>query len=543
MDNSDPNLSNISVPLRRVGITFVQGQDGLGCLGVVKMDLFQYWRMIRQNQILIVVCTIAGILMASAVTFFTTPIYQARAQIFVSTPASSLDISALATGSSFSQQRVKSYAQIINSPLTLKPVIRKLNLKVSPEELAENVTSNAPLDTVLISLSVINSDPILAAKIANEIATQFGQTVTDLELQGIESSSPVKVSTVRFAIPAESPSSPNIPTNLAIGLIFGFGLGVSLSGLRRILDNSVKNEDDIEGLPLLTAIGFDKDAEESPLVTQIGRYSARAESFRTLRTNIQYLAPASHPQVIVFTSALPGEGKTTSATNLALSLSQAGVKTILVEADLRRPKLQTYLRILKKEYGLSEILGSKFKVTASKVISSVQRDEKTGLDILFSGKVPANPSELLSSSRFDDLLRILRKRYEYVIIDCPPLLLVTDAALVSAKSDGTVLVVHAGMTKKPHFKGSLDALTTVGTTIFGVILNKIPEKSVNFEYGYRYGHPKYYGISYATTSVQSGKVYAPSAEAQLRIEREETYKRILGRRFKQELSLQELIRK
>jgi succinoglycan biosynthesis transport protein ExoP len=504
------------------------------------MDLFQYWRLVRQNQLLILVCTIVGFILAGAVTFFTTPIYEARAQIFVSTPASSLDISALATGSSFSQQRVKSYAQIISSPLTLNPVIQKLNLDMTAEELAENVTSTAPLDTVLISLSVINSDPALAAEIANEIANQFGQTVTDLELQGVESSSPVKVSTVRFAIPADSPSSPKIPTNLAIGLIFGFGLGLSLSTLKRLLDNTVKNEDDLEGLPLLSAISFDVDADERPLVTQIGRYSARAEAFRTLRTNVQYLAPTSHPQVIVVTSALPGEGKTTTATNLAISLSQAGVKTILVEADLRRPKLQNYVRILTIQGGLSELLNSKSKISIAKIKASVVMDEKTSLDILFSGAIPANPSELLSSSRFDEIISLLRKNYEYVIIDCPPLLLVTDAALVSAKSDGAVLVVHAGVTKKPHFKGSLDALNTVSTTIFGVILNKIPEKSVNFEYGYRYGHPKYYGAAYSTVT---GKVYAPSVEAQLRIERDETYERILGRRFKQELMHEKLPRK
>mgnify|MGYP003353797726 FL=1 len=109
-----------------------------------------------------------------------------------------------------------------------------------------------------------------------------------------------------------------------------------------MLDNTVKNEDDLQGTPLLAAIGFDEIADEKPLVTQIGRYAARTEAFRTLRTNIQFISPDSHPQVIAISSALPNEGKTTSAINLALSLTQAGAKVLLIEADLRRPKIPIY---------------------------------------------------------------------------------------------------------------------------------------------------------------------------------------------------------
>ena len=503
------------------------------------MELLQYWRLIIQNRLIISLCTLVSFIAAIVITFTTTPTYQAKSQIFVSTPASTVDISALATGSSFSQQRVKSYAQIINSPLTLAPVVQELNLSITPEELSEMVSASAPLDTVLIVLTVTDTDPQRAADIANAVAKQFGVTVANLELQGIGSDSPVKVSTVLNAVPASSPASPKKAINLILGLLLGFGLGIALASLRRLLDNTIKNEDDLQGTPLLAAIGFDVLAKEKPLVTQIGRYSARTEAFRTLRTNLQFLRPDSHPQVIVFTSALPGEGKTTSAINLAISLVQAGAKTILVEADLRRPKVPAYLEFLDLDEGLSELIGGQKKLTTASLKSLIRKEESTGLKVLLSGKVPPNPSELLGSAKFDELISMLRKQFEYVIIDCPPLLPVTDAAVVAAKADGAVLVVHAGVTKKPHFVGSRDAIAAVGSTILGVVLNKIPEASLEYEYGYRYGYPRYYGANYRPYAKRpDAQNYAPKAEDLARLERADSIKQIKGERFKQELMRQ-----
>jgi len=293
---------------------------------------------------------------ALIINFTTTPTYQSEAEIFVSTPASTLDISALATGGSFSQQRVKSYAQIVNSPMTLEPVIQQLELNTTPEELSKAIVASAPLDTVLIRLTVTDVDPQRASDIANAVADQFSLTVSELELHGIGVDSPVKVSTVKRAIPASAPSAPKKSINFALGLLFGLGTGIGIASLRKLLDNTVKNEDDLDGTPLLAAIGFDNMADEKPLITQAGRYAARTESFRTLRTNLQFLSPDSHPQVISFTSALPGEGKTTSAINLALSLAQAGAKTVLVETDLRRPKIPIYLEMSAMDPGITELI-------------------------------------------------------------------------------------------------------------------------------------------------------------------------------------------
>jgi len=218
------------------------------------MELVSYWRLLVQSRRVIAVTTLSGLLISFLVTISMTPIYKSSAQLFVSTPASAIDISTLLTGSSFSQQRVKSYAQIINSPVNLEPVVKELKLNISAEELSKNITASAPLDTVLISLVVTDTNPRRAARIANAVAKQFGITVKSLELQEIDTESPIKVSIAKFATPPTAPAAPKKSINYALGLLMGFGLGFGIASLRKLLDNTVKSEDDLGEIPLLAAI-------------------------------------------------------------------------------------------------------------------------------------------------------------------------------------------------------------------------------------------------------------------------------------------------
>lgn len=500
------------------------------------MQLLGYWRLLLQNKALISICTVVGFVAAIMITSTTTPLYQSSVQLFISTPAASLDISTLATGASFSQQRVKSYAQIINSPLTLEPVIQRLGLKMSATALSGQISASAPLDTVLISLTVTDGNPQRAADIANAVAKQFAVTATNLEIRSTTTASMVKVSTVREAIPASAPSSPKKTINFALGLLLGFGLGIGLASLRRLLDNTIKNEEDLDGTPLLAAIGFDALADEKPLITDIGRYAARTESFRTLRTNLKFVRPDAPPKVIAVTSSLSEEGKTTSAINLALSLAQGGSRTLFIEADLRRPKAPSYLEIPNRSIGLSELLSHGKKLTNVLVNKAIAEYEEHKLMVMLSGKIPPNPTELLGADSFDELLTILRKIYDYIIIDCPPTLPITDATVVASKTDGAILIVHAGVTKEPQFLGACAAITAGGSSILGVVLNKIPESSL--EYGYRYVYPRYYGQNYGPKSgLKTGEsLYSPIPEELERMEREEFFERVAGKRFKDELS-------
>lgn len=473
------------------------------------VELRDYWRLITRNLLVMALSLFLGIGAAAAITFTATPQYDASSQIFISTPAAALDISALATGSSFSQQRVKSYAQIINGPATLQPVIDSLKLKTTVDALAKRVSASAPLDTVLITLKVTDTSPARAAAIANAVAAQFAVTVGTLEISQTGGGSPVKVSTVKSATAPTAPSSPKKALNLALGLLLGFGLGLSIATLRQIFDNTVKNEEQLADNSLLAAIAFDNEAERKPLVTDIGRYASRAESFRQLRTNLQFIRAENPPKVIAVSSALPNEGKTSSAINLAITMTQAGFSVALIEADLRRPRLGKYLNYEKDREGLTDVLTGRVKIGDFE--SALIAWGEHGLRILPSGQIPPNPAELLNSETMTALISTLRQKFDYVVIDCPPLLPVTDAAVVASKADGVLLIIRTGSTKVTQFKGAVDSVTAVGSSVLGVVLNMIPRSRTSDEYGYRYGSSYYYGNKYGPQSGKYGPIdsYAP----------------------------------
>jgi non-specific protein-tyrosine kinase len=494
------------------------------------LDLKDYYRLVRRNLLLVITFIILGVGAAAGITSTQTPLYQAHIQLFVSTPSSAVDISALAQGSSFTQQRVISYSQVINGPQTLLPVIEKLHLNISEDALSKEITATAPLNTVLINVTVTDKSPTNAANIANEVGLQFSNTVNLLESansgsagtsnppfdsQATNNTQRINVSVVKTALVPTAPSSPKKFINLLLGLILGFGLGIGLAILRQIFDNTVKNEEHLDATPLLSAIGFDKDAAKKPLITQISKWSPRTEAFRQLRTNLQYLKVEHAPKVINVTSALPGEGKTTSAINLALSLSASGYKTLLIEADMRRPKVLSYLQISAKSAGLSDLLSGRLSAKKEyELRSTIHSKEGHNLEILASGAVPPNPAELLDSEMFDFLINTLRESYEYIVIDCPPALPVTDAAIISTRADGTVIVVKAGQTRINQYLGTRESIRVVGGEILGVILNMIPAERGEGDYGYRYSgrYSRKYGDKYGY-STYSGEtpadLYAP----------------------------------
>lgn len=459
------------------------------------MDLRDFYALIMRHLVTVLVCVLLGLGGGVLATTLATPMYQAQVQLFVSTPSSSLgDLSSLIQGSSFSQQRVKSYAQIINGPSTLVPVIRDLKLDTTFNNLSKRVKASAPLDTVLINVTVSDESPYLAARIADAIGAEFSRTVNQLELAQNSEATAIKVSVVKSARVPSSPASPRPPLNIALGLILGLGVGIGIGIIRQIFDNTVKKESDLGDVPLLAAIGFDESANEKPLITQISRYHARTEAFRQLRTNIQYLKSDFPSKAISFTSALPGEGKSSTSLNLAISFAQSGMRVALIEADMRRPKTSEYLSVDKDSKGLSDLLISNVPLTEQSVSEVLIHQEAEKIDFIPSGKIPPNPAELLDSARFDELLEILRKDHDYILIDCPPALPVADASIIATRVDGTVIVTRAGVTHINQFHGVKDSILNVGSRVVGAVLNMIPRTRSYGDYGYRYGYG--YGSGY-----------------------------------------------
>jgi len=324
----------------------------------------------------------------------------------------------------------------------------------------------------------------------------------------------LRSSNIRVVDPAMIPSTPARPAkarNLALGFIVGLVGGIGLALLREYLDNTVKTPDDVETLARLPSLavvpqfagsngtakkqrllqgfaanGHDKRIE---LVAQHLPKSQMSEAFRALRTSI-LLSQADHPpQVILVTSALPREGKTTAAANLAVTLAQLGDRTVLVDADLRKPGVGRLLNLGSGKYaGLSSYLAG----VSSLDLVTVPHPAIPNLAAIPTGPLPPNPADLLSSHKFADAITELRTKYKFIVIDSPPVMAATDAVIVSVQTDGVLLVVRSGETPKEAFTRTRDLLCSVKCRILGVVLNAVDSNAPDYYYSYRY-YPYSYG--------------------------------------------------
>ena len=455
-------------------------------------------KLIRQNLPVMLSSVLVGLILLLTLSFMSTPLYTSTVRLFVSTPANSLDLSSLSVGSSFAQQRVKSYADIINSPLTLNPVIEKLGLRVTAHELAGSISANAPMDTVLIDVIVKTPDPILSANLANAVGAQFAITASQLEFG--DSTTGIKVTVVGDAQPSSRPSSPRYLLNTLAGMVLGALVGFVISVLRVYFSGVVKNSEHLGGNTLLAAIAFDDDAIIHPLISEVDKYSARTESYRQLRTNIIHIAEKieskrnkSNGYVLTVTSSLPGEGKTTSALNLGISLASAGKKVLFLEGDLRRPSAKKYFPELsvKNFQGFAFMLNSKY-LSATQYRKLIRFERKTKLDLLLAGPVLANAGELFMSDHLSKFLNFARQNYDFIIVDSPPLLPVSDSLAIAQLSDGILIIVRAGVTRIAQLAGVLSRIKTIGGDPVGAVLNMIPEDARDYDdYGYQYEYSKY----------------------------------------------------
>ncbi len=449
------------------------------------MTLTQYLRVLRQQWVVVALLAMLGLGGAAAFTYRQVPIYSAQTQLFISVRSPDPTISTLSQGGTFTQQRVKSYAALVTSPEIAQAVITQLGLPYTAEELAGKISASSPLDTVLLEISVTDTDPDRAARIANAVGAQFPHFIATLETPAGRVVSPVKVSITRPAEVPGAPVSPRIPLNLALGLIVGLGLGIGAAVLRDQFNTTVSGVSDIERLTGSIPLGvvpYDSTAAKQPLVTA-DQFGGRAEAFRTLRTNLQFADVDDPPRVITITSALPAEGKTTTACNIALTLAQSGARVVLVEGDLRKPAVGKYFGI-SNAAGLTNVLAGQHELRD--VIVSYQRDT---LAVLPSGPTPPNPSEMLGSQQMSHLLNSLANHYDLVIIDAPPLLPVTDAAVLAAAADGAILVVRHGKSRREEVERAQQALSSVNAKVLGTVLNFAPRKKRRGGYdGYGYGY-------------------------------------------------------
>lgn len=450
-----------------------QGDPGL--------DIRDYLRILRRHWILILAASLAGVLIGGLASVLTRPTYVADTQLFVAIQGSG-SVQELQQGNTFSQARVQSYVKTVNSPVVLQPAIDALGLGVTSQELATRVKASTDVNTVLINISVEDNSPVQAAAVAQAVGTSLIKAVDTLEKPRSGGTSPVSLSIIKPATAPTAPSAPNTRLNLLLGALVGLVLGIGAALLKTTLDSRIRGEADarlVTDAPLLGAISFDPDATRKPLLTQTGAQSPRAESFRQLRTNLQFTNVSGRAQTVLITSSLPGEGKSTTATNLAIALAQAGQAVCLIDADLRRPMVGEYLG-LDRSAGLTTAL-----MGAVDVMDLLQPWGNDNLFVLASGQIPPNPSELLGSEAMKSLIVRLEQTFDAIIVDAPPLLPVTDAAVMAQHVGGVVVVVGSEKIKRHDLEKALKALALIDAKLLGIVLNRLPAKGQD-SYAYNY---------------------------------------------------------
>lgn len=442
--------------------------------------MIEFLRLIGHRWRVIVATVVLGVTGASLYTYLTPPTYTATTQLFVAIGNGDNSASRIGAAVFFVNSRVKSYPDLVKSPLVLDPVIKDLGLDTTASSLADDISAQVATGTVLMDVSVDSESASQAAAIANATGKQVVSLVEELDRTST-GSSPVKVTVIRPATVPGSPTSPVPWLNVLIGLFAGLGIGLAGAALRETLDTSVKSEADVTDavdLPTLTLVPVNPQVATTPLITASGANPIWAESYRRLRTNLSYLDPDRPHRSLLVTSSLPGDGKTLTAVNLAASLAQSSKRCVLVEADLRRP---TVSRIL----GLTPDVGVTNVVTGNATIEDVVQ-HADGFDVITGGPIPPNPSELLGSQAFNRMIQSLLARYDNVVIDTPPLLAVTDAAVAATSADAVIIVCQAKRTRKQELRKAMDGLEAVDAHVVGVVLNRMPTGSGGYyEYEYR----------------------------------------------------------
>jgi succinoglycan biosynthesis transport protein ExoP len=449
------------------------------------VELPDFVRLLRRNWAILIALVLLGALASGYLSYTQKPQYQSTAKVFVSVQDAST-VSDLSQGNTFAQQVIKSYADAATTPLVLDRVIQQLGLQESSAELAQRISVNVVLDEVVLEVQVTDTSPRRAADIANAVSTRL-RGVVNVLTPGAGDTSPVQITMLQPAQPVASPVRPRPLFDVLLGALLGLVLGLLLAVLRHALDNKVRSERDVVAIttrPILGGIQYHSGAKSRPLIVQDDPNGVRAESYRSLRTNLQFLSFGRNGRAIVVTSPSEAEGKTTTAANLAITVAATGEATLLMDADLRAPRVGTTMGI-DPTVGLADVLAGQVPIERA-----VQRWGDSGLHVLPAGHQPPNPAELLQSKVFAQLLKDLRRQYSTIIIDTPPLLPVSDAAVVTRRASGAIVVCAASRTTKHRLRVALASLDQVNARVLGIVLSMVSTRGPD---AYAYGRARYQG--------------------------------------------------
>ncbi|MDV7088120.1 polysaccharide biosynthesis tyrosine autokinase [Rhodococcus opacus] len=451
------------------------------------MDIQDYLRILRTRWPIVITTTVLAVLVVLASAMVTTNMYQSSTRVFV-----------------YPQSRVASYAQLLNGGVAVERTLERLNLPMSKTELSSKITSRIVGGTMLVRVTVEDTDPDRAQAIANTVSEEGIALARELEKPDIttspqqdtdsEASAPLGVSgpqptlgfdasgtliepTPRVTLETPATAPTKIPTdtiaNIPLAAVVGLLLGLALAVLRDRMDKTIKDSSAIEGLAgtdVVGAIPSDSELDGIVAFTQANSNSESAQEYRRLSANLQYRKSESHPRVTLFTTPRSNEGRDSTAANTALALAEAGHNVCLVEADLRSPTLARIFAV-SNDVGLSDVLAGKIPLTAVQKTTEFER-----LTLVPAGPVASNPSHLLGSPATRTALDTLRAHFDYVVISAAPQLPVADATVLSALADGVLIVVSYGVTRRDDLARASAYLRTIGATILGVVVAAASEK-------------------------------------------------------------------
>ncbi len=459
------------------------------------MELRDYLRIVRSHWVGIILGAVIGAALAFGWAALQPKVYTADANgyvVAINTESSNPADNGLALS------MVKSYVEIGSWRSVAENAIAELGLDTTPEALVKRVSVSNPLNTVIIEVQATGPTPEEARDLASAWVRAMQAEIERIEgsAQG-DAPARIRLEAADSARLPDSPTSPNTRLAIAIGGLLGLVAGASYAFLRFTLDRRVHSAEAVErgtGLTIVGSIPEEKSFTGEYLLIPFAGASAGtghdnlravSEAMRELRTNIQFMNVDDPPRTIVVTSALPSEGKSTISTNLAVTLAEGGQRVVLIDGDLRRPVVAGIFG-LPGEVGLTDVLVGRASITdVAQTVGS-----RGYLTVIAAGKIPPNPSELLGSQRMHDLVHHLAES-AVVIVDAPPLIPVTDAAVLSHSMDGAVLVTAVGKTTIDALQKARTNLERVGGRPLGVVLNRVPPKRSGSYDGYRYAGDYY----------------------------------------------------
>lgn len=472
------------------------------------LDARDILRVLRARWKSIALLVALGMALALGWSLLQPKVYQSTATGLVITTGST-DITSSFAGDNLAKSKAASYGSLAISRPIAEDVIADLRLEVTPEDLVDRMTATAPVDSAEVRITASAGSAGEAAKLASGWMESLAAQVSDIEslAEDGDRNVTVRLQPLGDAAPPLSPASPDTPLNVVVGALTGFILGLLYAFARYKMDRRIKSVEEIRdgfGVSVLGVIPTDDRLSDHRAIVETGISAGRghhefAEALRELRTNLSFVSVDNPPKMIVVTSSLPGEGKSSITANLAVAIASTGRNVVVVDGDLRRP-VMTDLFGLVAGVGVTDVLTGQVQV--EEVLQTY--DTFPNLQVLGAGKTAPNPTELLSSKAMHSMLETLAED-ALVLVDAPPLLPVTDAALLTASADGALIVATAKRTTTDELGKALENLHQVRGNVLGVVLNRVPTTGADAGY---YG---YYGKSYYANSDEKA---APKTGAQ-----------------------------